>query len=309
MSEGTAPGLVAGRYELLDRIGAGAMSSVWRARDHRGDPGRPSIVAVKVLGAHDASTLLRFVREQSVRVRHPHVAAPTGWAAEDHRVVLAMDLVRGGSLADLLAERGALPPSYAVLLLDQLLQALTAVHAAGVVHRDVKPANLLLEPSGSGPPLLRLGDFGVAAIVGDVRLTLDHGVVGTDGYLAPEVLDGAPPATGHDLYAVGVVAAQLLTGRAPRPGVRPLVPEGPLRAWGESLTDPDPGLRPASAAAALERLRRIEVPADEPWPAVPDRLGAPPAGAPGRWPNIVIVASLLVIAACVLAITLALRSS
>src|SRR3954453_18632248 len=89
---------LAGRYLLLDQVGAGGMGSVWRARDGR--PGE--LVAAKVLGAHDSATLLRFVREQSLRIVHPHVVAPTGWAAEDHRAVLAMDLVRGGSVEQLL---------------------------------------------------------------------------------------------------------------------------------------------------------------------------------------------------------------
>src|SRR5688500_13130030 len=99
---------LAGRYDLIDQVGAGAMGSVWRARDLR----TGELVAAKVLGAHDSGMLLRFVREQAVRIAHPHVVAPTGWAAEDHRVVFAMDLVRGGSLEALRAEHGPLPPSY-----------------------------------------------------------------------------------------------------------------------------------------------------------------------------------------------------
>lgn len=287
MSHRTTTPTLAGRYDLLDQVGAGAMGSVWRARDLR----TGELVAAKVLGAHDSSMLLRFVREQSVRISHPHVVAPTGWAAEDHRVVFAMDLVRGGSLEALLAERGPLPASYVAVLLDQLLQALDAVHAAGVVHRDVKPGNLLLEPGG---PYLRLGDFGVAIPLDDVRLTRAPGVVGTDGYLAPEQAAGAPPDPRQDLYAAGVVAAQLLGGRLPPP-----VPDGPLRPLLESLTDPDPDLRPPTAAAALERLRRIVVPQDGPWPDVPDRLGDPPEPTDHRWANVVIVASLVVIALCV----------
>ncbi len=154
--------LIAGRYAMLDQIGAGGMGSVWRARDERsGD-----LVAVKVLGHHNAALLIRFVREQAVRVRHPHVVAPISWAADDDLVVLAMDLVPGGSVQDLLDEHGILPVGYAAALLEQLLQALAAVHAAGLVHRDVKPANLLLQPTdpadGEHRPHLRLGDFGVA---------------------------------------------------------------------------------------------------------------------------------------------------
>lgn len=283
MSERTTTPPLAGRYALLDQVGAGAMGSVWRARDLRtGD-----LVAVKLLGAHDSSMLLRFVREQSVRIAHPHVVAPTGWAAEDHRVVFAMDLVRGGSVDQLLAEHGPLPASYVAVLLDQLLQALDAVHTAGVVHRDVKPANLLLEPGG---PHLRLGDFGVAVVVDEVRLTRGPGVVGTDRYMAPEQAAGAPPDPRQDLYAAGIVAAQLLGGR-----------RSPLDPLLEALTARDPDLRPAAAADALVRLRRVDVPPDGPWPTVPDRLGDPPAPAGQRRANVVIVVSLVVIAACVVA--------
>jgi serine/threonine protein kinase len=302
-----ASSALAGRYVLLDQVGSGGMGSVWRARDLRAADGADSIVAAKVLGAHDSATLLRFVREQSLRIRHPHVLTPSGWAADDHRVVLGMDLVRGGSLDDLLKETGPLPSSYVALLLDQLLQALSAVHAAGVVHRDVKPANLLLEPTEGGAPFLRLGDFGVAVPVEDVRLTRGPAVVGTDGYLAPEQVAGAAPDPRHDLYAAGVVATQLLVGGPPRPGRAPLVPEGPLRPLVSALVDPDPERRPPSAAAALERLRRLHLPADGPWPVVPDRLGEPPAPPPARWPTVVIVVSLLVMGLCGLATWLMLR--
>ncbi|ANH37685.1 Serine/threonine-protein kinase PrkC [Nocardioides dokdonensis FR1436] len=272
------PRRLAGRYELRDRVGSGAMGSVWRAWDHQ--QGR--WVGAKVLGEHDAGLLLRFVREQSVRIDHPHVVAPTGWAAEDHLVVLTMDLVRGGSLDDLLREHGPLPESYVAVLLAQLLRALAAVHEAGVVHRDVKPANLLLEPTGSGRPHLRLGDFGVATLVDGPRLTQHPGVVGTDGYLAPEQVAGAAPDPRQDLYAAGVVVRELLTARTPRQQAGRPAPPGLLSGLVTSLTSPDAGGRPPSALAALERLHRLGVPAGTPWdreprpPHVPDRLGTPP---------------------------------
>ena len=165
----------AGRYTLVDHLGDGGAGSVWRAWDAR----RGQYVAAKLLRQRDAGALLRFVREQSLRVAHPHVVPPTGWAAEDDDVLLTMELVRGGSVATLLGDHHRLPPATVAVLLDQLLDALDAVHAAGVVHRDVKPANLLLEPTGTAPPFLRLADFGIAAHRDDARLTATGYVVGT----------------------------------------------------------------------------------------------------------------------------------
>lgn len=291
------PAPLAGRYVLLDQVGAGAMGSVRRAWDLR----RGEFVAAKVLGRHDGDLLLRFVREQSVRIRHPHVLAPTGWAAEDDVVVFTMDLVRGGSLDDLLAAHGPLPESYVAVLLDQTLQALDAIHAAGIVHRDVKPANLLLEVTGTGRPHVRVGDFGVAALTGDVRLTRVPGAVGTDGYLAPEQVHGAAPDPRQDLYAAGVVAVQLLTGLGPRrePPAVP-VPRGRLAPLLEAMTSDHPAARPASAALALSRLRRIGVPDDSPWqqeprpPNVVDRLPVLSAPAAGSTAYAVAIACFLV---------------
>lgn len=264
----TAP--VAGRYALLDQIGAGGMGSVWRARDTR----TGEVVAVKVLGQHSASLLARFVREQAVRVRHPHVVAPTGWAAEDDLVLLAMDLVSGGSVQQQLDEHGALPVGYAARLLEQLLMGLAAVHAAGLVHRDVKPANLLLDATGSGDPHLRLGDFGVAAPIADRRFTTVPGAIGTDGYMPPEQARGAPPDPCQDLYAVGRVGLQLLTGLPPcRQGA---IGSNRLRPLLERLLVVDPAQRLASAEAALRLLRRLDI-ASEPGPVVTDRLAPLPA--------------------------------
>ncbi|WP_232819905.1 serine/threonine-protein kinase [Nocardioides allogilvus] len=263
--------VIAGRYAMIDQIGAGGMGSVWRARDERSG----EVVAVKVLGQHNAALLIRFVREQAVRVRHPHVVAPISWAADDDLVVLAMDLVAGGSVQDLLDEHGTLPVGYAAVLLEQLLQALAAVHAAGLVHRDVKPANLLLDPSepGSDRPHLRLGDFGVAAPIADARYTTVPGAIGTQGYMAPEQARGAPPDPAQDLYAVGRVGLQLVSGLPPeRQGE---IGSGPLRPLLERLLVVDPEQRLASAEAALRLLRRLDI-AFEAGPRVVDRLGRQP---------------------------------
>jgi serine/threonine-protein kinase len=259
--------VVAGRFQLIEPIGEGATGTVWRARDRR----RRRSVAIKVLSRHGADDVLGFVREQTFRVAHPHVVAPDGWAGDDDVVVLSMDLVRGGTADRLLARHGALPEDYVAVLLDQLLQALDAVHRAGAVHRDVKPVNLLLEPTGTGRPHLRLGDFGVATTIGGPDLT---GAVGTDGYVAPEQAAGAPPEPRQDLFGAGVTAAELLTGRLPISTDD--LPRGRLRPLLRTLAAPDPEARPASAAAALARLRQYGVPAGSPWlrrphpPDVPD---------------------------------------
>lgn len=261
--------VVAGRYVLLEQVGAGGMGSVWRARDERtGDE-----VALKVLGRHGAALLARFVREQAVRVRHPHVVAPHGWAAEDDLVVLAMELVRGGSVADLLREHGPLDPGTVALLVEQLLLGLSAVHAAGLVHRDVKPANLLLEATGDGAPHLRLGDFGVAAPIADRRFTTVPGAIGTDGYMAPEQARGAAPDPSQDLWAVGRVALELVTGLPP--AQQGAIPSHPLRPLLERLLVVDPEQRLVSAEAALRLLRRLPVPPSR-CPEVPDRVGPAP---------------------------------
>ncbi|MFB9315464.1 serine/threonine-protein kinase [Nocardioides plantarum] len=258
---------LAGRYHLLEELGAGATGTVHRAWDLR----EQRFVAVKLLRAHarapdpgdhrPSARLGCFVREQSVRITHPHVAAPTGWIADDDRVALTMDLFGGGSLADLVAARRGEPfgASYVAVLLGQLLDALAAVHAAGVVHRDVKPANLLLESTGHGRPHLRLGDFGVAAVVGRPH---DDGPLGTPGFAAPEQLAGAAPDPRQDLYAAGVTARRLL-GRAP----------GPLDELVADLVQPDPDRRPASAREARHRLDMLGVVRPLRWPRVPDRCG------------------------------------
>ncbi|QBX55430.1 serine/threonine protein kinase [Nocardioides seonyuensis] len=294
--------VVAGRYVLQEQIGMGGMGSVWRARDQR----TGSDVAVKVLGQHSGALLARFVREQAIRIRHPHVVAPTGWAAEDDLVVLVMDLVPGGSVADLLREHGPLPAGYAAVLVEQLLLGLAAVHGAGLVHRDVKPANLLLEATGSGRPHLRLGDFGVAGPIADRRFTTVPGAIGTDGYMAPEQARGASPDPCQDLYAVGRVVLQMVTGQTATRQIAPQddpLPSHPLRPLIERLLVPDPEHRLATAEAALRLLRRLDIPA-EAGPAVPDRLGTAPRRHTDWW-GWAAVAGLCVVIAVSLAVLVA----
>ncbi|MDX5571008.1 serine/threonine-protein kinase, partial [Streptomyces sp. ID05-04B] len=281
----------AARYELADPIGRGGVGAVWRAWDHR----RRRYVAAKVLQQSDAHALLRFVREQALRIDHPHVLAPASWAADDDKVLFTMDLVAGGSLAHLIGDYGPLPPVFVCTLLDQLLSGLAAVHAEGVVHRDIKPANVLLEATGTARPRLRLSDFGIAMRLGEPRLTDTDLVVGTPGYLAPEQMLGADPDFPADLFAVGLVALYLLEGAKPdakalvehfadhgTPGAPKNVPE-PLWQVVATLLQPDPQARFRTATGARKALAAAAELLPEPGPddeliEIFDQLGPLPAG-------------------------------
>jgi serine/threonine-protein kinase len=235
---------------LVDPVGRGASGVVWRAW-HRGE--HRYVAAKRATGP-------------TPTLQHPHVLTP--YAVVRHRIgsLDLMPLVRGGTAERLLADHGALPTAYVAVLLDQLLDGLAALHAAGLVHRDVKPANLLLEPTGPGRPHLWLADLGVAAPIGAAGT-----VAGTTGYLGPEVVPGVPATPQQDLYAAGVTATELLTGHLPR--CPRDVPRGALRAVLTALLEPDPADRPVTADDAR---RRLVVPAGAPAgprsPVVPDRL-------------------------------------
>ncbi|WP_411103621.1 serine/threonine-protein kinase [Streptomyces sp. cmx-4-9] len=290
--------IFAGRYELIDPIGRGGAGAVWRAWDHR----RRRYVAAKVLLQSDAHTLLRFVREQALRIDHPHVLAPASWAADDDKVLFTMELVGGGSLGHVIGDYGPLPPLFVCGLLDQLLSGLAAVHAEGVVHRDIKPANILMEATGTGRPHLRLSDFGISMRKGEPRLTETDYVVGTPGYFAPEQLMGAEPDFPADLFAVGLVALYLLQGR--RPDSQALVeqflahgtpgaPEGvPAPLWEvlAGLLQPDPESRFRTATGARKALAgAVELlppaaPGEDPV-EVFDQLGPLPAGFDAQGPR------------------------
>ncbi|MDQ8707691.1 serine/threonine-protein kinase [Streptomyces sp. LHD-70] len=281
----------AGRYELVDPIGRGGAGAVWRSFDHR----RRRYVAAKVLQQSDAHTLLRFVREQALRIDHPHVLAPASWAADDDKVLFTMDLVKGGSLAHVIGDYGPLAPAFVCTLLDQLLAGLTAVHEEGVVHRDIKPANILLEATGTGRPHLRLSDFGIAMRKGEPRLTETDYVVGTPGYFAPEQMLGDEPDFPGDLFAVGLVALYLLEGAKPDSKAliqrfaahgTPDAPQGipgPLWQVLATLLQPDPDARFRTAAGARKALLAAAELLPEPGPddeivEIFDQLGPLPPG-------------------------------
>jgi eukaryotic-like serine/threonine-protein kinase len=204
---------VAGRYELVRPLGHGAMATVDLAHDV--ELARP--VALKRLAenlARDEDLQRRFLREArlAARLAHPNVVRVFDVGEDDGRPFIAMEYVEGETLAELLAQRGQLTVTEAAKLGTQICAGLAAVHAAGLVHRDVKPQNLLLRTDG----VLKLGDFGIAAGHEGTRLTLAGTVLGTAGYLAPEQARGEQVTAAADIYAVGVVLYELLTGEPAR---------------------------------------------------------------------------------------------
>lgn len=248
--------LVAGRYELLRPLGHGAMAVVDLAEDV--ELGRQ--VALKQLAenlARDADLRRRFVREGrlAASLSHPNVVRVFDVGEEGGRPFIAMEYVEGETLAELLARRDRLPAAEAAALGVQACSALAAAHAAGLVHRDVKPQNLLLSTDGT----LKLGDFGIAFGPEGTQLTLAGTVLGTVGYLAPEQARGERVTAAADIYSLGAVLYELSTGAPPsRDGaLRPpgLAPE--FARVVASCLAPRPEDRPASAAALARDLAAV----------------------------------------------------
>ncbi|WP_078973654.1 serine/threonine-protein kinase [Streptomyces sp. MMG1533] len=205
--------LIAGRYRLQDPIGRGAMGEVWRALDET--LGRT--VAVKLLLPHDsdptATSRFRLEAQTAGRLNHPHVVGVYDFGEYDGRLFLVMELVAGDSLARRLGTAGPLPVEQVARIAAQAAAGLAAAHQQGIVHRDIKPANLLLDADGT----LKIGDFGIARFVDDPSgaLTTTGQIVGTSLYLAPERALGQPAGPASDVYALGCLLYQLLTGRPP----------------------------------------------------------------------------------------------
>jgi serine/threonine-protein kinase len=239
------------------------MAVVDLARDTELD--RP--VAVKRLAenlARDEELRARFLREArlSARLAHPNVVRVYDCGEDGGRPFIAMEYVDGETLSELLARRGPLPAGEVVELGAQACRGLDAAHEAGLVHRDVKPHNLLLRSDG----VLKLGDFGIALGVEGTRLTTAGTVLGTAAYLAPEQARGEEVTPAADVYGLGAVLYELLTGRPPRrietlaQLARPepiATPEGvpaPLAAVVMRCLAPDPADRPTSAAELAGEL-------------------------------------------------------
>ncbi|GAA2612273.1 hypothetical protein GCM10010411_53760 [Actinomadura fulvescens] len=272
---------------LESTLGHGASGEVWRGRSHEGEE-----FAFKILHdslSRDPETVRRFLQEGDLltRITHPNVVRVHGLVAEEDTLAIVMDLVQGRDMRMALDEGGALPPGSACTLGAEVAQGLAAIHDAGVVHRDVKPENVLLDERTS-PPSVRLVDFGIARIAEQTGSKATK-MVGTPAYIAPEVADGKPATAASDLYALGIMLYELCCGVTPfaddsvyqtlqkharhLPGRPDGIPD-PLWELIASLLDKDPAKRPSSATAVAMRLSALAVDL-APAQAAP-RLTAPP---------------------------------
>ncbi len=282
--------LIAGRYLLHEVLGRGGMGTVWRAHDQLLD--RP--VAAKELhilthgDEEHRVRMRRAVREARAvaRVPHPHVVGIHDLVEAEDRLWIVMELVAGPSLAGRIAQGGPLTPRHAAALGLQMLAALEAVHAAGALHRDVKPANVLLRRDDDAV----LTDFGIAALDDGEFLTGTGQLVGSLEYMAPERVTGTESGPASDLWSLGATLATVCGGQSPfrRPGgpatlhavayEEPVLPErlGPLRPVVEALLRKSPGERPSAAGvrAALGRVAAGETDAG-PLPSATVRVPRP----------------------------------
>ncbi|HET7869981.1 MAG TPA: protein kinase [Actinomycetota bacterium] len=263
--------LLGDRYRLVRMIGSGGMGTVWEAEDET--LGRP--VAVKVLSESLAAgerAVRRFEREAkaAARLSGPYIAAVYDFGRSEGRPYIVMELVSGETLADRLAREGPLPPQEASRIAAQVAEALEEAHAAGIVHRDVKPGNVMLTPTGD----VRVMDFGIAAAAWAERVTTSGLVLGTPSYLAPEQAKSEKTTPASDVYALGAMLYEMVAGRPPFVAETPVavalahirddplpldqVAEGVppnLASASMAALAKDPTERPPSAAAFTSMLR------------------------------------------------------
>ncbi|WP_370068725.1 serine/threonine-protein kinase [Streptacidiphilus sp. MAP5-3] len=257
---GTETGrMLAGRYLLGARLGRGGMGTVWRATDQMLD----REVAVKELSVgHLAEEDLQIVQSRmkqearaAARIKHPGVITIHDVLEQDGKPWIVMELIDGRSLSELVEQEGVVDPREAARIGAQVLSALDRGHQAGVIHRDVKPANVLLERA-TGRVVLT--DFGIATFVGDSALTRTGDLVGSPDYLAPERVHGGRPGPESDLWALGATLYAAVEGESP------FRRESPLTTLAAVVTDPLPEPRNAGALAPVLRALMAKDPQERP---------------------------------------------
>jgi serine/threonine-protein kinase len=260
--------VLAGRYLLTESIATGGMGEVWKAHDQTLDRD----VAVKVLrpdSAEDEAFAERFRAEarHSGGLSHPNIGTVHDFGEDEGTAFLVMELLSGEPLSALIRSRAPMPQDEVVEILYQAAIALQAAHDAGVVHRDVKPANIVVDDDGYA----KLTDFGIARALSEAPMTQTGEVLGTPHYLAPEQAQGRPAGPLSDVYALAVVGYEMLTGQRPFNGesmvttalahISQPAPQlsdevgEPLRTTVMAALAKDPSQRPSSAGAFAEALR------------------------------------------------------
>ncbi|MDA5140521.1 serine/threonine-protein kinase [Streptomyces sp. AD681] len=290
VTEGAGGRVIAGRYRLHERLGSGGMGIVWRATDQL----LAREVAVKALPLDEtlSAAEARRRRERTLRearavaqLRHPHVIVVHDVVEDDERAYMVMELVDGGSLADRVVSRGPVDAAEAARIGIALLDALGTAHAAGILHRDVKPSNVLVADDGR----VVLTDFGVAQVAGSTTLTESGSFVGSPEYTAPERMSGAGTGPESDLWSLGVLLCAVLSGASPfhrdslggvlhavvTEEIRPPAQAAPLLPVVRGLLERDPRRR-LDAASAQRMLRAFlstgRTPATAAQAAVPEPL-------------------------------------
>jgi beta-lactam-binding protein with PASTA domain/serine/threonine protein kinase len=263
--------LVDNRYQVKSRLARGGMSTVYVATDQRLDRD----VALKVLHPHlvnDGNFLDRLAREAraAAKLSHPHVVGVLDQGHDGDTAYLVMEYIKGHTLRDVINSKGALSPRLALALIDPVVEGLGAAHAAGMIHRDVKPENVLIADDGR----IKIGDFGLARAV--TTTTSTGALIGTVAYLSPELVLGKAADARSDIYATGIMLFEMLTGRQPFEGDVPVqvayqhvnstvgAPSGLVPGLAEEVdelvqwcTASDPEQRPVDGNALLAELRHI----------------------------------------------------
>ena len=291
------------RYLVGERLGSGGMGAVYRAARRDGGPDR----AVKLLRpelADNPVILARFVQERvlMLALRSPHLVVVEDLIVDGDVVAIVMELVSGGTLRQHMTVNGPLSEGEAFEAIRQVLLGLGVVHGHGVVHRDVKPENVLIGTNPeTGGLTIKVSDFGIARLLDGPHLTGTFEYIGTVHYSAPEIAQGLPPTPATDVYAVGVMLYELLSGATPFAGGAPIAvmkrqleqppPRPPMigdSAWALILRwlDAEPGARPADAWEALREINELQTASDgasaaAPLPGAELKLG--PTAAPSSF--------------------------